>query len=241
MARNYFSRSQGGDAMDIINAGQQGWEDADNRFKSSMATFATAKAGRQYADGDRRGAARTFAGSGMIDQARLLESDQVAADTRRAAAEKAQRDAKIAAEKAQAEESLKLFGNLRTVEPAKRRQFLKQNIPQLRMVGFDDETIQQVAGLTDEQLSDERLNGILGSIVQEFEKIVGSPKEGVYGIKGSKYTEIMPPREEDFTLGRGQQRFTAKGKKIASGPAFTHAPRGGSSSGGDIVPDEDVE
>lgn len=230
MARNYFSRSQGGDAMDIINAGQQGWEDADNRFKSTMATFATAKAGRQYADGDRRGAARTFAGSGMIDQARLLESDQVAADTRRSAAEKARRDAEIAAEKAQAEESLKLFGNLRTVEPAKRRQFLQQNIPQLRMVGFDDETIQQVAGLTDEQLSDEGLNGILGSIVQEYDKIVGGPKEGVYGIKGSKFTEIMPPREEDFTLAPDQIRYNARGEVVARGGQRTSAPgrgRGG--------------
>lgn len=164
MARNYFSRSQGGDAMDIINAGQQGWEDADNRFKSTMATFATAKAGRQYADGDRRGAARTFAGSGMIDEARVLEGDQVAADTRRAEAEKAAK-----AERAQT--TAAVFGKLRGVEPGKRAATLQRAKPIFDAMNIDTTSFMS---MPEEEFTDEALDLIVGQAQEELDIVRGS-------------------------------------------------------------------
>lgn len=231
MARNYFARSQGGDAMDIINAGQQGWEDADNRFKSTMATFATAKAGRQYADGDRRGAARTFAGSGMIDQARLLEGDQRAADTRRAAAEKAQRDEAAAAAKAQAEAGIKILSRMAQLRPDAQdpriAQFMAQGLPyeraleEFRKAEFDrampifesfgtpPETIAQLRQWPSSNFSDEGLMLATGEMQDAYDKIGGDLKSGIYGVKGGKVTVLQEPmpqervlKPEDVLIGR---------------------------------------
>ena len=235
MARNYFSRSQGGDAMDIINAGQQGWEDADNRFKSTMATFATAKAGRQYADGDRRGAARTFAGSGMIDEARLLEGDQVAADNRmrqdreREAAGVKARDAEEAAAKAaQAEAMVAILGRLAKVPPGQRKATFDRAMPILQNVGFTPDVLGQFGAMTEDDFTDEALQMATGEAAKAAEEYTLAP--GARRYQGDRMIAENPARP--IVMGGGASAFDpATGEVVARNPKTFAPPRAGGGAG----------
>jgi len=209
MPRNYFSQ---GAASEIIGAGNDAFDRQTALYDDVNARYTATRAGRRMAQGDRMGASREFANAGLLDEARVLESDQVAADTRmrqdrerEAAAAKAKRDEEAAAKKARAEAMVKILGHLGKINPPEndprvreitettgvsyqaalgviRASEFKRALPILGSLGTPPEALQQLQGLGEGDFTDQALLSATGEAQKMYDQYFNT-SAGVVGVK----------------------------------------------------------
>lgn len=197
MARNYFSRS---DAMDVINAGEQGWNDTQDVFDRVTAR----QAGSKYAAGDKAGAAGILAKAGMIDDARTINKDITDEEDRatEAADEQKRREregiARSFASMKQLASALAQIplGNTpeeRAAGLQKRHAFLQQAIPMAeKEVGAPLDDFRK---LTPDQLDDANIVAFGGELEKQFQQILKDTETGeIVGVS---------PRGETTTIRKG--------------------------------------
>lgn len=163
MARNYFA--------DPMQTGEEAFDRAFDRQQGITNRITTTRAGRQLASGDRAGAGRTFAGAGMINEARVLEGDQVAADNRMRAEQDRTQAAEMAAAAKRAETAAAVFGRLQTVQMGKRAATIQRAAPLLQAVGIDPSPF---LAMPEEAFSDEELAMAVGQVKRDLEFVKGS-------------------------------------------------------------------
>lgn len=169
-------------AVNIFGLGMQAFDQGYDRTQAIRDQVTRRKAGQRLAVGDRTGASQAFASEGMIPEARQMQADQFAVEDRQAGQAKEQQ-----AEAAKrAELLIGAAGALKRLPPEQRRSALSH--PIFQMAGLSQD---QLAGLTDEDLSDQSLDMFVG----EVEKAA-----------------------QQFTLGPGMKRFDEKGNLIAEAP-----------------------
>lgn len=224
-ARNYFA--QGG-ASEIIGAGNDAFDRQTALFDDVNARYTATRAGRRMAQGDRMGASREFANAGLLDEARTLESDQVAADTRmrqdreREAAGMKARDAEQeAAKAAQAEAMLAILKRLQTVPAGQRSATLQRAAPILQSVGMDPTPF---LSMPETDLSDEALTVATGEAAKAAEEYTLAP--GARRYRGDQMIANNPARP--IVMGGGASAFDPEsGEVVARNPKTFAPPRAG--------------
>lgn len=257
MARNYFSRS---DAMDVINAGEQGWNDTQDVFDRVTAR----QAGSRYAAGDKAGAAGILAKAGMIDDARNINKDitdeedrarEIADEQKRMEREGIARSFASMKQLASALAQIPLgtTPEERAAGLQKRHAFLQQAIPMAeKEVGAPLDDFRK---LTPDQLDDANIVAFGGELEKQFQQILRDTNTGeIIGVS---------PRGETTTIRKGTPKpiVLKQGDRLMLGD-----PGGGYREGGynpktfaparpsvgrsrpvvaarqsNIVPDDDVE
>lgn len=220
MARNYFA--------DPMQTGEEAFDRAFDRQQGITNRITTTRAGRQLAGGDRAGAGRTFAGAGMINEARVLESDQLAADTRmrqdreRESAGMKARDAEQEAAKvAQAEAMLAILKRLQTVPAGQRSATLQRAAPILQSVGMDPTPF---LSMPETDLSDEALTVATGEAAKAYDQYFNT-SAGVVGVKQRTGEAALVYDAPDKPIILGPDRVAIQGGEvIGRGPAKTFAP-----------------
>lgn len=222
-ARNYFA--------DPMQTGEDAFDRAFDRQQAITDRITTTRAGRQLAGGDRAGAGRTFAGAGMIDEARVLEGDQVAADNRmrqdreREAAGMKARDAEQAsARKAQADAMVAILGRLATIPPGQRKATFDRAMPILENVGFTPDVLGQLGAMTEDDFTDEALQMATGEVAKAAEEYTLAP--GARRFKGETMIAENPARP--IIIGSGGMAVDPDtGQPIARNPKTFAPPRAG--------------
>jgi hypothetical protein len=225
MPRNYF--------QDPLETGMDAFDRSYDRTQAMGERATTARAGRQLATGDRRGAAATFAGGGMIGQSRQMTGDQQALDDRKADGEAAEREAEAAEVKHRAEIFTGVAKKLMTVPAGQRMQTLQRAMPLFQMSGVDPSMF---ASLTEEQLSDEALQAFTGEVAKTLEEYTLAP-----GARRYRGTEVMaenPVQERPIAVSQGTTLLDPKTRKPIYTAPKTYAPRArsGGGSGGGLPP-----
>lgn len=226
MPRNYF--------QDPFETGSRAFDNAFDRTQAIGDQVTTNKAGRQLAGGDRRGAAATFAGGGMIDPSRRMTADQQALDDRDAEGAEQEQQAEAAAVKQRAEILTGVAKKLQSVPPGQRLATLQKANPLFEMAGMDLTMFEQ---LTEEQLTDEALQVFTGEVAKSLEEYTLAP-----GAKRFRGTEVMaenPVQERPIAVGQGTTLLDPKTRKPiytapkTYAPARPRAPAGGRGGGSD--------
>lgn len=235
MPRNYFS--QGG-ASEIMGAGENAFDRQVALYDDVNARYTATRAGRRMAQGDRMGASREYANAGLLDDARILESDQAAADNRmrqdreREAAGMKARDAEEeAAKAAQAETMLAILKRLQTVPAGQRSATLQRAAPILQSVGMDPAPF---LSMPETDLSDEALTVATGEAAKAYDQYFNT-SAGVVGVKQRTGEAALVYDAPDKPIILGPDRVAIQGGEvIGRGPAKTFAPprASGGRSGG---------
>lgn len=168
MARNYFN---GGDAMDVLNAGQQGWTDTQSNIDGIKRKRAGARAAPKIAQGDYGGAAQEYAAMGLDKEALDLRGQQESM-----ARQKEQDD--LARSKHNLEILGELTHDLARVPAGQRAAALQQRLPILQHIGIDPTPFAQ---LGEDQLTDDNLRMFGGEVQKAYTDIkeVGGSLVGV--------------------------------------------------------------
>lgn len=174
MARNYFS---GGN---IFDAGMDAFDRSFDRAQTIRDRVHTSRAGRQMAEGDRRGAAATFAQGGMIDQARTLQADQQAEDERAKSQE-------AAAIQRRTETVLKVAPALKTVQVGQRKAALQRAYPIFHAAGVPTEVFDN---LTEDQLTDQAIDMFTGKVAEAYKQFFQNER-GIYGVRDSGQVDAL--------------------------------------------------
>jgi hypothetical protein len=224
MARNYFNR---GDAMDVIGAGQAGWDDTDARINGIMERRSSVQAGRQLATGDRAGAAATFARGGYIQPARALAGDQREEEDRQTERSAAQQKASAA----QVAERVRILtgvaNHLLTVPEGQRVARLKEAYPLFQMAGLDTAMFD---GLTEDQLTNGAIQSFTGEVQKQAEQYTLAPGARRFDVGGKLIAE-NPTAEKPTIVPQGATVLGADRKPVFTNPK-TFAPRRPASGGG---------
>lgn len=183
MAVNIFA--QGMDAFD------QSWDRTQGFHDKATAR----KAGRALAGGDRAGAMQAYGNAGQVDAVRTLQRDQVQAEDRASAQALQQRQQQQAEGAKRAEILMGAAGALKQLPLQQRRQALSH--PIFQAAGLPPE---ELAKLTDDDLSDTALDMFVGEVKKQLEFVKGS--DGTWAAldkeTGREVASGMTPKRESY-------------------------------------------
>lgn len=147
-------------AQNIFGLGMDEFDRSYQRTQAFRDQVTRRKAGQRLATGDRAGASQAFANEGMIPEARQMQADQFAVEDREAG--------KVKEQQAEAAKRAELLigaaGALKRLPPEQRRSALSH--PIFQMAGLSQE---QLAGLSDEDLSDQSLDMFVGTVKRSLQ------------------------------------------------------------------------
>jgi hypothetical protein len=178
MARNYFDSP--------LETAENAFDRGFDRTQAIGDRIATVRAGRKMAEGDRLGAAKTFAKRGLIAPARQMQADQQAEDDR-AADERAGRAAMEEKMKAQrAAAFIKIAEGLGTVPEGQRQAALQQALPIFQEIGVDPTPFAQ---LQEGQLTNQQLALFVGEMKKYAQTYQNA--EGIFGVTTSGQVDTL--------------------------------------------------
>jgi hypothetical protein len=222
MPRNYFG-------SDPYESGQQAFGNGYDRTQALGERVTTNQAGRQLAQGDRRGAASTFAAGGMIAPARQMEGDQQALDDRASGQAMEERKAEAQQAKQRADILTGVATKLLTVPAGQRTATLQRAAPLFERAGIDPGMF---TSLTEEQLSDGALQAFTGEVQKQYQQLFQN-ESGIYGARPDGAVDTLKefaPKptivpQGSVALGRDGQPMFRNPKTFA--PPRPSAGRGG--------------
>lgn len=181
-------------AQNIFGLGMDEFDRSYQRTQAFRDQVTRRKAGQRLATGDRAGASQAFANEGMIPEARQMQADQFAAEDREAG--------KVKEQQAEAAKRAELLigaaGALKRLPPDQRRSALSH--PIFQMAGLSQE---QLAGLSDEDLSDQSLDMFVGE-VERAKGVVMAPGSQLRDPTTGALLAEAPYKPEYRTVGDGQ-------------------------------------
>jgi hypothetical protein len=230
MARNYF--------QDPLETGENAFDRGFDRQQGVTDRITTVRAGRQLASGDRVGAAKTFAGGGMIDQSRRMTADQQADDDRAYERGNIEQDRETKMKAQQAQALIKIAEGLRSVPAGQRAAALQQSLPIFQQIGIDPTPF---AGLTEQQLTDDQL-GLFAGEVQKHYQVINRGNGGydVMDMRTGQKAGGVEPDMRPVVIGNGGVAVDPETKQVIGRNPKTFAPSraraGGGRSGGGGIP-----
>lgn len=237
MARNIY---RGGEAMDVINAGNAGWDDTQGRIDQLTAKRAGYRAAPRIAAGDYQGAAEEYGAAGMPDQALTMrQGREKAAAAAQGAAEHGQDRARAEA-LSRAEQLKEVATHAREVADespeglARRKEFV---IGALQAKGHDlgmdlSDAIARAQAAPPDQYTDRAIAAFGAEIDKHTGVALGRGGYGDLNQRTGKFTELRAPEptpERPTIVPNGATVLGPNGKPVFTNPK-TFAPRKASGS-----------
>lgn len=224
----------------IFAQGMGAFDDAYARTQDVRNQVTRRRAGQALAGGDRAGAAATFAGEGMIPEARQMQADQAQVEN-----QQYQRDRQEANdqrqlsedERAAAERSIstlkQLAQGLKGIPAGQRAQALQRALPVFQKLGMDPAPY---AALTEDQLSDQNLDLYAGEIEKQWQALnLGNGGLGRFNNRTGATEIVREPDPPPVIVGNGAMAIDRDtGKTIARNAKTFAPPRSGGGGGGGL-------
>lgn len=214
MARNYF--------QDPLETGMDAFDRSYDRTQAIGDRATTARAGRQLATGDRRGAAATFAEGGMIAPSRQMTADQQGEEDRALAQSTQAQQMDLEKGKRTVDVLTRLAKGLQGVPAGQRRQALQQAMPIFDQLQIDKS---QLEGLTEDQLTDDQLELFAGELEKQWQVInLGNGGAAQYNNRTGAFKTLREPDPPPIVLGGGAVAIDRDGGGVVARNPKTFAP-----------------
>ncbi len=204
-------------ATNIFAIGGEAFDRSWDRTQAFHDKATARKAGRALAGGDRAGAMQALGNAGQLDGVRTLQRDQERADDRTAGQEQ---DARAEQAK-RAELLISVAGELKNVPPGQRKQALQH--PIFQMAGL---TPDQLANLTEDDLSDQALDMFAGEVKRQVQVLnLGNGGVATVDPASGEFNVLREPDPRPVIIGQGGVALDPQSGQVVGRNPKTFAPQ----------------